>query len=111
MVARTIKVGVVMCCYHLGVCCEGHVLLQPQNGCVVKGISETFIDYNKVSTHMIKAAAEQVSTNHIHTTIIVAMVTQRSIITNYNCDVTVLKSSTSSVKKTNDTMATSGMYK
>ena len=63
MVARTIKVGVVMCCYHLGVCCEGHVLLQPQNGCVVKGISEAFIDYNKVSTHMIKAAAEQVSTN------------------------------------------------
>ena len=81
MVAWTIKVGVVMCCYHLGMCCEGHVFLQPQNGCVVKGIREAFIDYNKVSTHMIKTAAGQVSTNHIHTTIIVAMVTERSIIT------------------------------
>ena len=81
VVARTIKVGVVICCCHLGVCCEGHVLLQPQNGCVAKGIREAFIDYNKVSTHMIKAAAGQVSANHIHTTIIVAMVTQRSIIT------------------------------
>ena len=57
MVARTIKVGVVMYCYHLGVCCENHVLLQPENGCVAKGIREAFIDYNKVSTHMIKAAA------------------------------------------------------
>ena len=80
VVARAIKVGEVICCCHLGVCCEGHVLLQPQKGCVAKGIREAFIDYNKVSTHMIKAAAGQVSTNHIHTTIIVAMITQRSII-------------------------------
>ena len=57
MVARTIKVGVVMCCYHVGVYCESHVLLQPQNDCVAKGIREAFINYNKVSTHMIKAAA------------------------------------------------------
>ena len=57
------------------------MLLQPQNGCVAKGIREAFIDYDEVSTHMIKAAAAQVSTNHIHTTIIVAIVMQNSIIT------------------------------
>ena len=57
------------------------MLIQLQNGCVAKGIRKAFIDYDKVSTHMIKAAAGQVSTNRIHTTIIVAMVMQRNIIT------------------------------
>ena len=57
------------------------MLLQPQNGCVAKGIRKAFIDYDKVSTRMIKAAAGQVSINHIHTTVIVAMVMQKSIIT------------------------------
>ena len=57
------------------------MLLKPQNGCVAKGIREAFIDYDEVSNHRIKAAAGQVSTNHIHTTVIVAMVMQKSIIT------------------------------
>ena len=83
MVAWTIKVGVVMCCYHLGVCCEGHVLLQPQNGCVVKGIREAFIDYNKVSTHMIKAAEHQ---PHSHNYYCCHGYRKEHHHTNYNCD-------------------------
>ncbi|XP_065904335.1 uncharacterized protein [Dysidea avara] len=83
---RNVATLIYVICCHSDNCC---------NTSLSKGIMEAFIDYNKVSTHMIKAAAGQ---EHRHT--------------NYNCDVTVtLKSSTSSVKKTNDAMATGGMYK